>query len=222
MDAALLVPLALSVQVAAAATALGLPPAVALGWVLARDRLPGRALLQTLVALPLVLPPTAVGYLLLRLLGRKGLLGTESLGVDLDLLFTWKGAVLASAVMALPLMVQAARGAFEEVDPRLESMARTLGHGPLSVALRFTVPLARRGLAAAALLGFGRALGEFGATVIVAGNIEGRTQTLALAIFNDIQVGDEARASQALGLTLVLAFLVLLPVERLLRRRGAP
>lgn len=219
MSDAALVALGLSVRVAFCATLAILPVGVALGWLLARREVPGKALLETLTALPLVLPPTAVGYLLLRLLARDGPLGERALGRDLDLLFTWKGAVVAAAVMSLPLVVRTSRLAFEEVDPGLEAMARTLGLGPLRAFAAVTLPLARRGLAAAAVLGFTRALGEFGATVIVAGNIPGRTQTLALAIFSDMQVGRDAEAMTLVGVTVALAFAALWTVE-LLTRRG--
>lgn len=218
MSDAALVALGLSARVACFATLLILPPGIALGWLLARRDVPGRALLETLTALPLVLPPTAVGYLLLRLLARDGPLGERALGIDLDLLFTWKGAVVAAAVMSLPLVVRTSRLAFEEVDPRLEAMARTLGLGPLRAFAAVTLPLARRGLAAAAVLGFTRALGEFGATVIVAGNIPGKTQTLALAIFSDMQVGRDSEAMTLVGVTVVLAFAALWTVELLTRR----
>lgn len=213
--------LELSIRVAAVATLVILPPGVALGWLLARRELPGKALVETLTALPLVLPPTAVGYLLLRLLARDGPLGEPALGVDLDLLFTWKGAALASALMALPLVVRSARVAFEEVDPRLEGMARTLGLGPWRAFHEVTLPLARRGLVAAAVLGFSRALGEFGATVIVAGNIPGQTQTLPLAIFADLQLGRDAEAMTLVGITVTLAFVTLWTVEALTRRKRA-
>lgn len=213
--------LALSLRIAAVATLAILPPGIALGWLLARRRVPGKALIETLTALPLVLPPTAVGYLLLRLLARDGPLGERTFGFDLDLLFTWKGAALASAVMALPLVVRSARVAFEEVDPRLEGMARTLGLGPWRTFREVTLPLARRGLGAAAVLGFGRALGEFGATVIVAGNIPGETQTLPLAIFAELQLGRDADALTLVGITVVLSFVALWTVEALTRRRAA-
>lgn len=213
-----LVALALSLQVALCATVAIFPPGVALGWLLARRNVPGKAVIETLTALPLVLPPTAVGYLLLRLLARDGPLGERTLGFDLDFLFTWKGAVLAAAVMSLPLVVRTARVAFEEVDPRLEAMARTLGLGPTRTFRQVTLPLARRGLAAAAVLGFSRALGEFGATVIVAGNIPGQTQTLALTIFSDMQLGHDAEAMTLVGVTVVLAFVALWTVEALLRK----
>ena len=219
MTAGLFGPLLLTLKVALATTLVTVPCGAGLGFLLARRRFPGRSLVETLVALPLVLPPTAVGYLLLRLLARDGALGVKSLGVDLDLLLTWKGAVLAAAVMSLPLVARTARVAFEEVNPRLEGIARTLGLGPLRTFREITLPLARRGLLAAALLGFARALGEFGATVIVAGNIPGRTQTLALAIFSDLQSGDDRRAVWLVGITVALAFAAVFAVEALLRRR---
>jgi molybdate transport system permease protein len=214
-------PLVITLQVAAAATVIVLPVGVLLGLLLARRSFPGRSVMETIVSLPLVLPPTAVGYLLLRLLARDGLLGSSRLGFDLDLLFTWKGAVLAAAVMSLPLVVRFARVAFEEVDPRLEGLARTLGHGPFGTFMTVTLPLARRGLLAATVMGFSRALGEFGATVIVAGSIPGRTRTLALAIFHDLQTGRDDQALALVGITVVLAFASLWSAERLLRRREA-
>src|SRR5262245_13738523 len=215
-------PLLLSLKVAAVATAVTFPPGILLGWLVARRELKAKSLLETLTALPLILPPTAVGYLLLRLLARDGPLGERALGFDLDLLLTWKGAVAASGIMALPLVARTARVAFERVDPRLEAVARTLGFGPWRAFLTVTLPLARPGLLAAAILGFGRALGEFGATVIVAGNIPGRTQTLALAIFSDIQSGHDREALVLVGITVVLAFVAIWCVEVLLRaeRRG--
>jgi molybdate transport system permease protein len=217
----ILLPLLLSLKVALVATLIILPLGALGGLILARRLFTGRSIVETLLALPLVLPPTAVGYLLLRLLARNGPLGERVLGFDLDLLLTWKGAVLASAVMALPLVARTARVAFEGVDPRLEAMSRTLGRGRLRTFAEVTLPLARRGLLAAALLGFARALGEFGATVIVAGNIPGRTQTLALAIFSDLQSGDDSRALWLVGITTLLAFAAVFSVEGLLRRSAA-
>ena len=210
--------LRVTLLVAGAATLLVAPLAIATGWLLARGRFPLRSAVETLVALPLVLPPTAVGYLLLRLLGRGGLFSEGVLGFDPDLLFTWKAAVLASAVVAFPLAARSARAAFESVEPRYELMARTLGLSRARVLARVTLPLARRGLLAALLLAFARALGEFGATVIVAGNIPGRTQTLALAIFEDIQLGREEHALLWVGCSCALAFGVILASERLLAR----
>lgn len=212
-------PLLISLKVASWVTVLILPPGILLGFLLARGDFRGKSLIETLASLPLVLPPTAVGYLVLRALGRRGPLGEKALGFDLDLLFTWKGAVLASCVMALPLVVRTARVAFEEVDARLEGIARTLGLGRVRTFVEITLPLARRGLLAAAVLGFSRALGEFGATVIVAGNIPGRTQTLALAIFTDLQTGHDREAMVLVAVTVVLAFAAVWTVEILLRRR---
>ncbi|MBI1949895.1 MAG: molybdate ABC transporter permease subunit [Acidobacteria bacterium] len=212
----------ISLKVAAWVTVLVLPPGILLGFLLARGDFRGKSLIETTASLPLVLPPTAVGYLLLRVLGRHGPLGEKALGFDLDLLFTWKGAVLASCVMALPLVVRTSRVAFEEVDARLEGIARTLGLGRVRTFVEITLPLARRGLLAAAVLGFSRALGEFGATVIVAGNIPGRTQTLALAIFSDMQTGHDREAMVLVAVTVVLAFAAVWTVEILLRKRSRP
>ena len=210
--------LLVTLQVATAATLISAPLGLAIGHALARRTFPGKSIVETLVALPLVLPPTAIGYLLLSLFARGGWLGERSLGFDPDLLFTWKAAVLASAVVALPLVARTARSAFEEVDPRLELMARTLGYSRLRTLFSVTLPLARRGLLAAAALGFSRALGEFGATVVVAGNIPGRTQTLALAIFSEIQLGETGAALHLVAITVVIAFVLMWTVERLLRR----
>jgi molybdate transport system permease protein len=182
-------PLLISLKVACWVTVLILPPGVLLGLLLARGGFRGKSLIETAATLPLVLPPTAVGYLLLRLLGRYGPLGEPSLGFDLDLLFTWEG------------------------------MARTLGLGRIRTFVEITLPLARRGLLAAAILGFSRALGEFGATVIVAGSIPGRTQTLALAIFNDMQIGHDDEAMALVAVTVALAFAAVFTVEILLRKR---
>jgi molybdate transport system permease protein len=219
LSSSALTALLISLKVSLAATLVVLPPGIALGLLFARRSFPGKSVLETLTYLPLVLPPTAVGYLLLSLLARRGPLGVNSLGLDLDFLFTWKGAVLASSVMALPLVVRTARIAFEGVSARLESMGRTLGMSPLRVLWEITLPLARRGLLASGVLGFSRALGEFGATVIVAGNIPGKTQTLALAIFNDIQIGRDDEARRLVGLTAVLAFVAIWVSERLLSQR---
>jgi molybdate transport system permease protein len=207
-----------TLRVALAATVLVAPIGIALGHALARRTFTGKSLVETFVALPLVLPPTAIGYLLLMLFARGGWLGERNLGFDPGLLFTWKAAVLASAVVALPLVARTARAAFEEVEPRFELMARTLGLSRRRTFFEVTLPLARRGLLAAVALGFGRALGEFGATVIVAGNIPGRTQTLALAIFSEIQLGNTQAALRLVGITIAIAFLLMWAVERLLRR----
>lgn len=208
----------ISLQVASLATLVVMPAGLGIGFVLARRTFTGKSLVETIVTLPLVLPPTAVGYALLRLLARDGPLGVETLGFDLDVLLTRKAAVIAACVMSLPLVARTARVAFAQVDPRLEAMARTLGAGPIRAFFEVTLPLAHRGLVAAAILGFSRALGEFGATVIVAGNIPGKTQTLALAIFNDIQTGRDREAMVLLGVTVVLAFAAVWAVEALVHR----
>jgi molybdate transport system permease protein len=207
--------LRLTLQVATVATLCVLPLGAALAWLLVRYDFPGRRLVATLAGLPLVLPPTAVGLVLLRLLGSGGPLSRERLGLNLDLLLDWKGAVLASAVMALPLVVRTARVTFEGIDPRLEAMARTLGHGRAATLVRFTLPMAGRGLLAAAILGFTRAVGEFGATVMVAGNIPGRTQTLASAIWSAQTSGRDEAAAVLLLVALVVGFVAIFASERL-------
>jgi molybdate transport system permease protein len=175
----------LSLLVSLTATWASLPVGIAVGWLLARRRFPGKALVETAVSLPLVLPPVVTGYLLLVLLGRNGLIGgwlERWLGIRV--VFTWEGAALASAVMAFPLMVRAIRLAFAGVDPRLELAARTLGAGRIETFFHVSLPLARRGIIAGAVLGFARSLGEFGATIMVAGNIEGETQTIPLYVYS--------------------------------------
>ena len=157
---------------------------------------------------------------LLELLRRDGWLGRGTLGFDPGILLTWKAAVLASAIMATPLVVRTARVTFEGIDPRLELMARTLGHGRAATFVLFTLPIAYRGLLAALILGFTRAVGEFGATVTVAGNIPGRTQTVASAIFSAQQVGDDAQAAFLLGVALAIGFAAILVAERLARGRS--
>ncbi len=205
----------LTLKVASVATIFVVVPATLLGYVLARYNFQGKNMLSALVGLPLVLPPTAVGFLLLRLLAIDGPLGRETLGVDLDLLLNWKSAVIAAAVMSLPLVVRTARVTFEGIDPRLEMMATTLGHSRLTTFLRYSLPLAKRGLLAGVILGFTRALGEFGATVTIAGNIPGRTQTLALAIFSAQQVGDEGQAYFLMIVAMVMGFIAIISSELL-------
>jgi molybdate transport system permease protein len=212
-------PLLVSLKVALFTTAVILPPGTLVGFWLARRTFPGKWIVETLVLLPLVLPPTAVGYLILNLFSVEGLLGRNRLGFDPGLLLTWRGAVAAAAVMSLPLVARTARVAFEGVDGRLEGMARTLGFSPARTFISVTLPLAKRGILAAAVLGFSRALGEFGATVIVAGSIPGRTQTLALAIFSEIQSGREDQARLLLVISVLLAFAGIWLTEFLMRKR---
>ena len=206
--------------IAAAGTAWILPPGVALGWALSRRGWRGRSAVEAVLSLPLVLPPTAVGLALLLLLGRDGPLGGPLhrwLGIEVA--FTWKAVVVASGVVAFPLLVRSVRSALEEVDPRLLGVARTLGRGPAGAFFAVHLPLAWRGVLAGTVLAFARALGEFGATVLVAGNIPGRTQTLALAIFQRVQVGRDREAVVLAGISALLAFAAMVTVEWLTRRR---
>ena len=206
--------------VAVLSTLLILPPGMALGWLLARRQWPGKSAAETLVALPLVIPPVATGLILLKLFGRRGPLGHLCEKVfGTEIVFTWKAVVVATAVMSLPLLVRAARVAFEEVPVRLEDVARTLGAGPWRVFFAISLPLARRGLLAGTVLAFARALGEFGATMMVAGMIPGETITLALGIYQNIQLGHDAAAFVLLGISVVLAFGAVTLSEWLLRRR---
>jgi molybdate transport system permease protein len=210
-----------TVRVAALAVVLILPPGLGVAWLLARRRWPGKSVVETLVTLPLVMPPVATGLILLKLLGRHsptGRLLHETLG--LDVVFTWRAVVLAMSVMSFPLLVRAARIAFEEVNPRLEQIARTLGSGEARVFVTVTVPLAARGIVGGALLAFARALGEFGATVLVAGNIPGRTSTLSLSIYSSVQLGHDDVAFRLLAVSVVLAFVAVFLGESWMRRRG--
>ncbi|GEN06976.1 molybdate ABC transporter permease subunit [Myxococcus sp. MISCRS1] len=209
-----------TVTVAAVATLVILPPGVAVAYALSRWRGPGRGVVDTVLALPLVLPPTAVGLVLLELLGREGPLGRVLDAMGVEVVFTPGAVVLASAVMAFPLLVRSARSGFEEVDPRLVAVARTLGDSRARAFFRVTLPLAWRGVVVGALLAFSRALGEFGATVLVAGNIPGRTQTLSLAIFQYTQLGQDAQALRLAGIAALLAFVAVYATEGLTRWRG--
>ena len=208
-----------SLAAAALSTLVILVPGVAAALALARYRGPGKGALETLLSLPLVLPPTAVGLVLLEALGRRSPLGGWLAAHGVQVVFTWKAVVLAMTVMSFPLLVRSARTAFEEVDPRLVGLARTLGCGPLAAFRRVTLPLAWRGVLAGVVLAFSRALGEFGATVMVAGNIPGRTQTLALAIFHENQMGRDDRALLLAGVTTALAFAALWTAEWFTSRR---
>jgi molybdate transport system permease protein len=208
--------------VALLSTLLILPPGVALGWLLARRSWPGKVVVETLVALPLVIPPVATGLILLKLFGRKGPLGQffeHVLGVEI--IFTWKAVVIATAVMSFPMLVRAARVAFEEVNQKLEEAARTLGAGPWDAFWSVTLPLARRGILAGCVLAFARALGEFGATIMIAGMIPGKTITLALGIYHEVQLGRDDAALGLLLISFALAFMALWTSERLLRKRPA-
>jgi molybdate transport system permease protein len=210
-----------SLGVAALATVLILPVGVAVAYGLSRWEGAGKGLVETVLALPMVLPPTAVGLVLLELLATEGPLGQVLDSLGIDVVFTPKAVVLASAVMAFPLLVRSARSGFEEVDPRLVAVARTLGDSRTRAFFRVTLPLAWRGILTGTLLAFSRALGEFGATVLVAGNIPGRTQTLALAIFHYTQLGQDGAALRLAAVATLIAFGAIYTTEVLTRRRGA-
>jgi molybdate transport system permease protein len=215
-------PLLLSLKVALWATGLNLLLGVAVAFGLSRWRSPFRDLVDSLLTLPLVLPPTVLGYYLLVLLGRRGVLGAWLERMDLSPVFTWQGAVIASTLAAFPLIQKAARAAFENVDPQLESAARVLGLSGPAVFFRVSLPLASKGITAGALLAFARALGEFGATLMIAGNLPGRTQTLSVAIYAAIQAGDDAGANVLVAVASVTCIVVLLLAGRLTRERAQP
>jgi molybdate transport system permease protein len=209
--------------VSALSTLVILPFGLALAWVLARRDWPGKSIVETFVSLPLVMPPVATGLILLKLFGRRGGIGGFLHDkFNLDIIFTWRAVLLALSVMSLPLLVRAARVAFEEVNPRLEQIARTLGAGDWRVFFTITVPLAGRGIVGGMLLAFARALGEFGATIMVAGSIPGKTQTISLAIFQNVQLGDDTHAYRLLGVSVVLAFAAVWCSELFLRRKKTP
>lgn len=206
--------------VSALSVLLILPAGLAVAWLLARHDWPGKSVVETLIALPLVMPPVATGLILLKLLGRRGPIGGwlhEQF--ELEVVFTWRAVLIALGVMSFPLLVRSARVAFEQVNPRLEQIARTLGAGGARVWFTISLPLAMRGVIGGALLAFARALGEFGATIMIAGNIPGQTSTLSLAIFQSVQLGDDSHALRLLGVAVVLAFAAVFASEWLIRRK---
>ncbi len=207
---------AFTVAMALLGCALILPPGVGLAWLLARKNWPGKSLVETLVAMPLVLPPVVTGLVLLRLFGRRGPLGgwLEN-HFQMDVVFTWKAVVLVLSAMSLPLLVRSARAAIEEVRPEMEQAARTLGAPEWRVFLFITVPLARRGIIAGLLLAFARALGEFGATIMIAGNIPGKTTTLSVAIYQHVQLGRDDTVWKLAAISAGIAFVVLWASEKL-------
>lgn len=212
-------PVILSLRVASIAliivTCLGLP----LARLMSRGRFFGRDVLEAAVTLPLVLPPSVIGYGLLMLIGKNGLVGQLLHGMGITLMFTWWAAVLASTVVAMPLMYQSARAAFDSVDVNYEKAARTLGAGELRVFFTVTLPLAWHGILAGLVLSFARALGEFGATLMVAGNIPGQTQTIPLAIYFAVESGNSAAAGTLVAIITVFSFMVILVVNRWSRRQ---
>jgi len=218
MSDGVLVPLLLTLKVAGWATLLALVAGVFAGFALARARFPGRETLDAILTLPMVLPPTVLGYYLLVLVGRKGVLGQwldDTFGITL--IFTWQGAVIAAAIVAFPLVFKGARAAFESVDGRLENAARSLGYGELKVFLRVTVPLAWPGILAGTMLAFARAMGEFGATLMIAGSLPGRTQTLSIAIYEAVAAGEDDTAHFLVLVSSLICVLVLVASSKMLR-----
>ncbi|MCP1572162.1 molybdate transport system permease protein [Herbaspirillum rubrisubalbicans] len=213
-------PLLLSLKVAGLATLLNLVLGVAAAYGLSRWRSPLRDFIDSVLTLPLVLPPTVMGYYLLVLFGRRGTFGTWLEGMGIQLVFTWQGAVLASTVVAFPLVLKAARAAFESVDQQLENAARVLGVSEAGVFFRVSLPLATRGIMAGVLLAFARALGEFGATLMVAGNLPGRTQTLSVAIYEAVQAGDDGAATLLVIITSLTCIVLLMVAGRLVPDRS--
>ena len=208
-----------TVLMALLATALTLPLAIAAGWVLARHSFPGKALVETVVSLPLVLPPVATGLMLLWLFGRRSPVGQALDAIGIEVVFTWKAVVIAMMVVSFPLVARSVRSGIEQVDRRYEDLAATLGATPVRILRTVTLPLASRGIIAGAILGFSRALGEFGATIMVAGAIPGRTQTLAVGIYTFVETGREEAAWGLLLLSALLAFGAIYISNRLVEAR---
>lgn len=212
--------LRLSLRVAMWCVLAGLVPGIFLAWILARKEFRGKSVVDALIHLPMVLPPVVPGYLLLLAFGRNGALGSrlhDWFGIDLA--FNWKGAVLASLIMSMPLLIQPVRLSFQLIDSRLENAARTLGASPFGVFLTITLPLALPGILVGALLAFSRSLGEFGATITFVGNIEGETRTLPLAIYSMIHQPDgEAGAMRLIWISLLLALTALMLSNHVTRR----
>lgn len=213
-------PVWLTLRVASLATLVALVAGTALGWVFGRMRFPGRSILEAVFMLPLVLPPTVLGYYILIAMGRNSTIGRFLREhFDYTVIFSWHGAVIASSIVALPLVLKSAAAAFAGVDRTMEAAARTLGQSALSVFLRVTLPLAWRGILAGAMLAFARALGEFGATLMVAGNIPGQTQTLSMAVYDAAQAGDDRLALVLVMITSLICVVILATSGRLLAPR---
>jgi molybdate transport system permease protein len=212
--------LLLTLKVAGWATAINLFLGVATGYAMARWRWPGRDLLDAVLTLPMVMPPTVLGYYLLVVIGTQGTLGQWLLSTfGIRLIFTWQAAVIAATLVSFPLVFKAARAAFENVEPQLEDAARSLGLSEAAVFFRVSLPLAWRGILAGLLLSFARALGEFGATLMVAGSIAGKTQTLSIAVYEAVQAGQDDTASFLVAITSLTCIAVLLSAGRLVPGR---
>src|SRR5262245_50203296 len=211
---------AFTVLTALGATAAMVPPGLVLAWLLARRRFRGRLLVETLVSLPLVMPPVATGLILLLLFAPRGPIGRVLASAGIDVVFTWRAVVLAMTVMGLPLFVRTVRAGIEQVDRRYEAMAATLGAPPLRVFMSITLPLAFPALIAGAVLGFARALGEFGATIMIAGSIPGVTRTLPVAIYTFTEIGRDREAAVLLTISASIAFAALWISNYLSTRAG--
>jgi len=212
---------AFTVGTACLATLLMLPPGLLLAWILARGRFRGRVLLDTVVSLPLVMPPVATGLVLLALVAPMGAVGRVFARAGIDIVFTWKAVVLAMAVMGLPLLVRTVRAGIEQVDRRYEAAAATLGAAPLRVFFTVTLPLARPAVMAGAVLGFARALGEFGATIMIAGSIPGSTRTLAVAIYSFAETGRDREAGTLVAISAAIAFIALAASNWIISRESS-
>lgn len=214
-------PLYISLKVACWATAASFMVALAAAWLLGRRTGPMPAFLDALCSLPLALPPTVIGYYLIMLVGKKGLFGPCLADMGINLIFSWQGAVVAAAVVIFPLLYKSARASLEQVDPSLEQAARSLGASNLRVFFSISLPCAWKGIFAGILLAFARGMGEFGATLMIAGNIPGKTQTLALAIYAAFQAGADHKALILVVLTSMVCILILAGAELLLKwKRG--
>lgn len=220
LDTPAWIALGLSLKVACWATALALALGVGLGYLLARKRFPGRELLDAVLTLPMVMPPTVLGYYLLVIIGREGVVGAwlqRHFGINL--IFTWQAAVIAATVVAFPLVLKGARAAFETVDTQLEQAARVLGVPPFAIFLRVTLPLAWRGVLGGTLLAFARSMGEFGATLMVAGSIPGKTQTMSIAVYEAVQAGQDDTANMLVAIISVVCVVVLVGANKLTPNR---
>lgn len=209
-----------TIKTSALSTLLILPFGIAIGWWLARTNWPGKTVVETLVMLPLFVPPVATGLILLMLFGRHGLLGSILWrGLGIDVVFTWRAVVLACAVMSFPLLAWSAQSAFQEVNTRFENIARTLGSSEWRVFRTISLPLALRGIVAGAVLAFARAMGEFGATAIVAGMIPRKTMTISLAIYQNVQLGHDASALPLLFVSVLIVFVAVFCGQMISKRQ---
>lgn len=218
----ILSPLELSLRVAGLATLFSFVAGTLMAWLLARKKGAMPALLDALCTLPLVLPPTVLGYYLILLVGRRGLFGQWLADLGINLIFSWQGAVVAATVVVFPLIYKSARAALEQVDPQLENAARTLGSSEWRVFVSVSLPLAWKGIFAGLMLAFARGMGEFGATLMIAGNIPGKTQTLALAIYDAFQAGNDLQAAWLVIITSLACVILLMAAELLLKLKRGP